>query len=367
MAQPEYREVKPGDWNGVRYAINRANERLSKLDGFCGTSQKHSDTTMMGNQILMGPARQQHAENDEFITKGYLRSKEAADIFSRSVGTGGVAPLILDPSMPGGETITGGGLYNPTTVIRGGDSNSGFANFGPNSGLWIPKYTGDPNTALSFPGDKMVITNTLASAGVYSNHFVGIKSRFRIFPDENGLIEWEVRMVAVYWTNVAASFPYGYWCFGVWPSVGGGTATWIPGLGFGQFGIYSSNRVYLLWPSNPANNTGDDFPDNALTSPNFGVSPGNISIINRHQYKLDTSGGLLGPRLITNQFWNVGTQTWSGSDYEIDTRNMGTHIMNGFNVFIGHATNKTTQCGMQLDEFRLTKGIAYLGASNDTV
>jgi hypothetical protein len=79
--QTEYNDVQDGSWDSVKYAIRRFNERMSALEGRSGQISKYSDIYMSGNQIIHGPIRQLNAEQDEFITKDYLKTTEAKSAF----------------------------------------------------------------------------------------------------------------------------------------------------------------------------------------------------------------------------------------------------------------------------------------------
>jgi hypothetical protein len=103
MPQPEYRDVSNNDWDNLRYALRRINERLSQLEGYGGQSKKFSETSMEGNKIVSGPPRMREADDPDFITKGYLRSREAADIINIAVRSS-----TLNPSASSGDYLLRG-------------------------------------------------------------------------------------------------------------------------------------------------------------------------------------------------------------------------------------------------------------------
>lgn len=192
MPQPEYRSIKKEDWRELNTSLRRINERISKLEGFSGVSNKHSITRMDGNRILSGPNNQRFASGNEFITKDYLKHGEAGSIISRNVGSGGSAPLILSPDQPGVETLTPAApSFVPQPITISGETGALMTDFRPNSSLWFPVYTTGNLTSLTFNDISGAATFGLTTdaRGAYQRSAMStLVPRFKVYPDSSHLI-----------------------------------------------------------------------------------------------------------------------------------------------------------------------------------
>lgn len=107
MAQSEYTELRDSDWNSLRRALRRFNERLSELEGFSGTTTRRASLKLDGNNLLNGPKNQVKAAADEFITRDYLGSDQAANL----VGTG-------DADVPNAPDTVVTASRDPSGMVR---------------------------------------------------------------------------------------------------------------------------------------------------------------------------------------------------------------------------------------------------------
>jgi hypothetical protein len=167
MAQPEYKDIRDGDWQSLRQAVRRMNERLSDLEGFGGEKTRYANLKMDGNRLRNGPPNQKTAENDEFITRGYLDSPEAK--------------LIVNPNEIG--AITGSSSIGVST-----DKPTTYSNF-TDIKKWH-RFNSDPTSArMTLSSGGVSISGIRAAAPICLDIFVGVSSEGRLFPShDTGLL-----------------------------------------------------------------------------------------------------------------------------------------------------------------------------------
>jgi hypothetical protein len=80
-------------WERLNFILKRIFEAIEKIDSMNGPVVQHNNMDMGGHKILNGPANQQTAASTEFVTKEYIKSKEAAEAIRDNLMKGGKAPL----------------------------------------------------------------------------------------------------------------------------------------------------------------------------------------------------------------------------------------------------------------------------------
>jgi hypothetical protein len=181
MAQPEYKDIRDGDWENLRQFARRANERLSVLEGYSGESSRLANLKMDGNQIRNGPWHQTTAESDEFVTK-YMIDQQillARNLMTRQKT---VMSQVID--------VVHGPIY--------------LTDFSETSGYWLPLYCwghngGTGNLVFNANGSVDVEAMGPDDFGVQQQFVMGVRSRFRIIPDENQDIDIQVRFINPTW------------------------------------------------------------------------------------------------------------------------------------------------------------------------
>lgn len=195
MPQNEYTDIIDGDWEAANRVVRRLYERLAKLEGYGGEMSKYSNTDMDANRLKGGPSGMVHAELDEFITKDYLRSPEAAYVIGEGIKTGGFGALTLASSLPGGNLVGGSQTLPPEIKIAGVDDTF-YTDFTRASQIFAPIYTPESGSTLTLTTNGFSGTMTNSITGTNDGNFiVGVSSKFSIFPSEDtGEIEFVVHL-----------------------------------------------------------------------------------------------------------------------------------------------------------------------------
>lgn len=361
MSQPIYNNITNDDWDSVRNATRRANERLSELEGYGGITKKASNTNMDGNKIIKGPYRMHYADSNEFITRDYLRSREGAQLISNALKTGGSAPLNLSESTPGAGTLYGGGDYVPPDLIYPGDDLATMTDFTVESRMWKPIYpiANDGTFHMTWNDDGSFYTYcdrmyNSATMDIYQI-WMGSLSRFRMYPNESGVLRFRVDMPYIAWTlgSYISDRTWGVGMisdnvrFPTWVFNGPGWGQWrfsgdYTGPGFGH-----TSGQYSSW---------DFFPDSNQVNYPLG-----IHVIIDWEIRWSEVGTTPGMWRTDKCWWHIPGGApfayWTESNI-IDNNRM----KDGMTVFIGY----TCAAGgwpviAQFSEFQLIEGVMSVG------
>jgi hypothetical protein len=187
MAQSEYKDIRNGDWGNLRQFARRLNERLSVLEGYSGESKRLADLKMDGNQIKNGPWHQTIAESDEFVTK-YMLDQQLLNAHNAEMQSFSQSSQISNINI----------LRGPVTFTDFGDKR-----------YWLPLYcvghNGGGSQDINTDGSILIKADGPPDFTISHNFVKGVRSRFRILPDESQTIWINVKFTNPLWVDRATA------------------------------------------------------------------------------------------------------------------------------------------------------------------
>lgn len=85
------------DIKKLNFILRDIYKRLDSLDSRKTAQTQSKQMDMGGNKLTGGPSSHTTATETEFVTKSYLKSREAAELIRENLRPGGKAPLLPPP------------------------------------------------------------------------------------------------------------------------------------------------------------------------------------------------------------------------------------------------------------------------------
>jgi hypothetical protein len=252
-------------------------------------------------------------------------------------------------------------------MIFGGDPGSEMTDFTVANGLWVPVYNlAGPTLDLSTGACRVY---SVASNGTtITQWYAGVRSKFALFPDTTGEIDFRFRISNFSYSSLASSSygPFGVGCFfhsGVFSSLGNYAGG---GYGLGVHATASTTQwvVPHMYMSATSGYTYIGLEPN--TSPTLmGTSPGSGEI------RITAS-----PRFATAVRWPyvrcyyraIDTDPWVEYTCNVASKFLSVGIWaytTGLGIFIGAMGSRVGTIDTTIDRFVVDKGLMVIGQQID--
>lgn len=247
---------------------------------------------------------------------------------------------------------------HPEGVIKPGEQNSNISDFRPQNGLWLPVYDPSSNQSLTFDSNGyMTYAKTGARSSSAECNMNGVVSKFRLFLDATGELQFRFRLDSIAWSGSIAGSKC---CIGA--TLFNTQLNTVNNRGF-VWGIGPGNNTDQIWILGGSCFHWQYWPTSLSISANTGVQYGLLSDMEmrlavKWDAALSTEQYAILPADAEYNFHLGGgwqTAAWAGR------WNAGYNCIEGLKLYLGFTNLATLEVfTARLVEFELLKGyMAY--------